>query len=134
MIIGVGIDTIEIDRIEQSLKKLGSKLLDRLSHPEELKLAPALKSRRAAEYWAARFAAKEAFAKAFGTGIGKTVPLNSVGVSKTRSGQPTLAFALPLERNLRRHGVTSSHISITHTAHYASAVVILEGRSQGNRK
>jgi len=127
MIKGIGIDMVEIARVEESLARHGQRLIDRVATSAEKTQAPKTAGKRLAEYWAARFAAKEAFAKALGTGIGKTVPLTSVGVVKRKSGKPDLSFDTRLEQKLRRMGVSHSHLAITHTEDAATAVVILEG-------
>ncbi|MBI3541915.1 MAG: holo-ACP synthase [Deltaproteobacteria bacterium] len=130
MILGVGLDLIEVSRVESAIRKQGAPFLERIGRPAEHKAAPAKSaaSARRAEYWAARFAAKEAFAKALGTGIGATVPFRSVGVVKSASGKPELEYSLELKRVLKRRGVTKAHLSLTHTAQYAAAMVVLEGK------
>lgn len=126
MIKGVGLDQVEVSRIKRSLERHGSKFLARLATDSELADAPSQPT-RAAQYWAARFAAKEAFAKALGTGIGSVVELNSVGVKKLKSGKPELTFSASLKRELKKRGITHAHVSLTHTETTATAIVILEG-------
>ena len=125
MILGIGIDLVEIYRIEHNLNRLGVRFTARIGRAAELKAAPKTKARQA-EYWAGRFAAKEAFAKALGTGIGSTVPFRSVGIVKSKTGKPALEFSKALTEVLKKRGITSSHVSITHTGGVAAAVVILE--------
>lgn len=129
MILGLGIDLVEIPRIERALSRHGELFLKRLAHPIEFTHAPKNKAQRA-QYWAARFATKEAFAKALGTGIGKTVELCSVGVAKSSDGRPSLKFSASLKRTLKKRGITQSHVSITHTETSAMAIVVLEGNSE----
>lgn len=129
MILGVGIDIVEVSRVEQSIAKLGRRFIERIASPCELEEAPSRPARRS-EYWAVRFAAKEAFAKALGTGMGSIVAFDSIGVTKDANGKPGLEYSADLRRVLRRRGVRRSHVSLSHTHEYATAVVILEG----NRK
>lgn len=126
-IVGVGIDTVEVPRIERAIARNGEAFIKRIAHPVELKNQPNAMGRRA-EYWAARFATKEAFAKAMGTGIGKVVELSAVGIKKDKSGKPELTFSTKLKATLKRRGISRTHVSISHTATSAVAVVILEGK------
>ncbi len=90
MIIGSGIDMVEIGRIQQSMDRFGQRFLDRIFTPAEL--AYCLRKRKAAESLAARFAAKEAGAKALGTGISRGVNWLEIEVSRAPGGRPTLQF------------------------------------------
>jgi holo-[acyl-carrier protein] synthase len=125
MIFGVGIDLVDVERIGKALKKQGPRFITRLAHPEDLKFAPSTATQKA-QYWAARFAAKEAFAKALGTGIGKDVSFKEVGVAKQKNGKPDLRYSTRLHTFLKKQKITRTHISITHTETTAAAVVILE--------
>ena len=132
MIVGLGIDVVDTPRFRKTLEHHGAKFLRRIAHSADLRKRPKASSGgapsdREVEYWAARFAAKEAFAKALGTGIGKLVHWKAVGVDKDRSGKPRLVFSPALEKALRAKGVSNSHLAITHSGGYAMAVVILEG-------
>lgn len=129
MILGLGVDLVDVARIERALSRNGLAFVKRIAHPVELKAAPISGARRA-EYWAARFATKEAFAKALGTGVGRVVELKAVGVAKNKAGKPSLKFSPALAKTLKRRGITGSHVSITHTAQNAVAVVILEGNEK----
>src|SRR5579863_1202372 len=90
MIVGSGIDLVEIERIQQAKDRYGSRFLDRVYTPAEQ--AYCLRKRNAAESLAARFAAKEAGAKALGTGISFGVSWLELEVVRERSGRPTLRF------------------------------------------
>lgn len=139
MVLGLGIDTVDIPRFRSAVARHGARLIRRIAHSAELRGAPrgstaraggrtaAPHSARYVEYWAARFAAKEAFAKALGTGIGKTVRWKDVGVRKEPGGKPSLVFSRVLSDALRKRRVLKSHLAITHAGDYAMAVVILEG-------
>lgn len=125
-VLGVGIDMVEVARIHASIARGGKRFIDRIAHPVEKRTAPATAKRRS-QYWAARWAVKEAFAKALGTGIGAKVSLSSVGIARARSGRPSLTYSRQLAGELKKRGVRNSHVSVTHTAETAIAVVILEG-------
>ena len=127
MILGVGLDLIEVQRIEESLGRHGERFLDRIAHGPERSEAPG-DGKAAARYWAGRFAVKEAFAKALGTGIGEAVAFNAVGTRRGSDGKPELVFSASLAAELERRGVTKVHVSLTHSLRDAAAVVILEGR------
>lgn len=126
MIFGIGVDIVEIPRFRKALSRHSARLLERGAHAEELRLAPASKAARVAEYWAARFAVKEAFAKALGTGF-PGFSAKAVGVSKNAAGKPHLVFSAALSKKLKSMGVRGSQVSITHTGRYAAAFVVLEG-------
>ena len=83
--------------------------------------------RKPAAYLAKRFAAKEAFSKAMGTGIHFPVNWHNVSVRNGRSGRPLLQFSAPLEVLLRSRGVTAAHLSLTDEIGMACAFVVLEG-------
>src|SRR5580698_4132825 len=90
MIVGSGIDLAEIGRIRHSIDRYGSRFLDRIYTAAEQ--AYCLRKRNAAESFAARFAAKEAGAKALGTGISHGVSWLEIEVVRKPSGRPTLRF------------------------------------------
>ena len=124
MIIGSGIDLTEIGRIQQSMDRYGKRFLNRVYTPAEQ--AYCLRKRRSAESFAGRFAAKEAGAKALGTGISFGVHWLEIEVVRKATGQPTLAFHGRAAQIAARLGVAHSSISITHTADLAMASVLLE--------
>ena len=130
MILGVGVDLVELDRIRDGLKRFGLRFVERIAHPVELAGAPKAPTART-QYWAGRFAAKEAFSKALGTGIGAEVPWHGVGVAKAANGQPSLEFSRELKASLKRRGVTRWHVSLSHTGQTAVAMVVLEGKGRG---
>src|SRR5215472_9162401 len=86
MILGIGIDIIEVDRIAASYEKFGERFLNRILHPAEI--AYCLTHKRPAPFLAARFAAKEAISKAFGTGIGAQLGWRDMEVGRKESGEP----------------------------------------------
>jgi holo-[acyl-carrier protein] synthase len=124
MIVGSGIDLVEIDRIQRTLDRYGSRFLDRVYTSAEQ--AYCLRKRKAGESLAARFAAKEAGAKALGTGISQGVSWLEIEVVRELSGRPTLMFHGRAEARARRLGVRRAALSISHTANLAMASVVLE--------
>ena len=124
MIIGTGIDIVEIERIQHSIERFGSRFLNRVYTPAEQ--AYCQRKRNAAESFAARFAAKEAGAKALGTGIGYGVTWREIEVGRAPGGRPTVMFHGRAAQIASVLGVTRAALSITHTATLASASVILE--------
>src|SRR5881398_277463 len=80
-----------------------------------------------ARHLAARFAAKEAVSKAFGTGIGKAMGWRNIDVRKKPSGEPFLVFSGPAQELAAERGVRSALITLSHTEHHAMASVVLEG-------
>ncbi len=124
MIVGSGIDLVEIERIEHSVNRYGSRFLDRVYTIAEQ--AYCLRKRKAAESFAARFAAKEAGAKALGTGISYGVSWLEIEVVRERSGRPTIVFYGRAAQIAAHLGVVHAALSITHTAALAMASVVLE--------
>ena len=124
MIVGTGIDLVEIDRIHRSIERFGERLLNRIYTPSEQ--AYCLRKRKSAESFAARFAAKEAAAKALGTGISFGVSWLEIEVVRERSGRPILRFHGRAAQIAAHLGVARSALSLTHTATLAQASVVLE--------
>jgi holo-[acyl-carrier protein] synthase len=124
MIIGSGIDLAEIGRIRQSIDRYGERFLARVYTQAEQ--AYCLRKRNSAESFAARFAAKEAGAKALGTGINFGVRWLEIEVVREPSGRPTIQFHGRAAAIAARLGVTRAALSITHTADLAMASVLLE--------
>lgn len=127
MIVGSGIDLAEIGRLQQSIDRYGSRFLDRIYTAAEQ--AYCLRKRNSAESFAARFAAKEAGAKALGTGISQGVSWREIEVVRERSGRPTLELHGRAAQIAARLGVVRIALSITHTTGLAMASVVLEDAS-----
>jgi holo-[acyl-carrier protein] synthase len=125
MIVGVGTDLIEVNRIQRALDRWGERFAERILVDHEL--ARFARHRKPAHYLAKRFAAKEAFSKAMGTGIHHPVNWQNVGVANLPSGQPVLRFSVPLADLIARRGITAVHVSLTDERDMAAATVILEG-------
>lgn len=126
MIFGTGIDAVEISRIRISLKN--PKFLSRIATPEEIKFAKKYSESplRFAEFVAGRFAAKEAFSKALGLGIGEKVSFKDLSVLAKPNGAPFVKVSSKLQKLLKSLKIKKIHLSITHTRQTAYAVVILE--------
>lgn len=126
MIVGSGIDMVEIARIQRSMDRYGQRFLSRVYTAAEQ--AYCLRKRNAAESFAARFAAKEAGAKSLGTGISFGVSWLEIEVVREASGRPTIRFHGRAARIAAHLGVARAALSITHTAQLAAASVVLEDR------
>lgn len=124
MIVGSGIDLVEISRIQQSLERFGKRFLDRVYTAAEQ--AYCLRKRNAAESLAARFAAKEAGAKALGTGISRGVSWLEIEVVREPGGRPAIRFHGRAAEIARHLGVANVALSITHTGTLSMASVVVE--------
>ena len=124
MVIGVGTDLIEIARIAQSVDRFGERFLRRVFTPREIEYCRQKKN--AAESFAARFAAKEAGAKALGTGISQGVSWLELEVTREPSGRPLLQLTGRAAQIAAQLGVAHISLSLTHARDSALAVVILE--------
>src|SRR5437773_9194673 len=125
MILGVGIDIIEVARIRASHEKFGERFLNRILRAAEI--AYSLSHRDPAPFLAARFAAKEAISKAFGTGIGKHLGWQDMEVGRKESGEPFVILHGGGRKLFERRGGVRFQLSLSHTDTYATAVAILEG-------
>jgi holo-[acyl-carrier protein] synthase len=124
VIFGVGTDVVEIDRIEKALTRFGARFAERiLCGPE---LSRFRKHRQPAAYLAKRFAAKEAFCKALGTGVKAPANWHGVWVTNQPSGKPELQFSEPLLKALSSRGILRAHVSLADERGVAVATVILE--------
>lgn len=126
MILGIGTDLIEIPRIARSIERYGESFLHRVYTAEEIAYCQR-KTKTAAESFAARFAAKEAGAKALGTGISRGVAWTEFAVTREPSGRPLLQFRGRAAEIANSMGITGVSLSLTHTKGMAMAVVIVEG-------
>ncbi len=124
MIYGVGTDVVEIARIENALARFGERFARRILSESEFNRFK--NHRLPAAYLAKRFAAKEAFAKALGTGIHAPANWQGVWVKNLPSGQPVLQFSDSLTQFLSRRGVSKAHVSLSDERGVAFATVILE--------
>lgn len=126
MIIGLGTDIVEIERIEAHCAK-SSRLAERVLTEKEMQVYA--NHLHPARYLAKRFAAKEAAVKALGTGIGNGVSWQHIEIDNNALGQPQLHFNGEFARLCESRGVNSTAVSISDEKHYAVATVILESSS-----
>jgi len=124
VIIGLGIDIIEVSRIESSYSKFGERFITRILRASEIEYC--LGHRSPGPFLAARFAAKEAISKAFGTGIGKALGWQDMEILRRASGQPYVVLHDKGEELMKKAGASRLHLSLSHTALYANAVAVLE--------
>jgi holo-[acyl-carrier protein] synthase len=124
VILGTGIDIIEVERIDASYKKFGDRFLNRILHPDEIQYC--LSHKNPAPFLAARFAAKEAISKAFGTGIGAELSWHDIEVRRRESGEPYVVLHDKGASLLQQRGARIVHLSLSHTANHATAMAILE--------
>lgn len=124
MIYGIGTDLVNIKRIEEALFRFGDRFLHRILSEEEV--AEYAKSAQPARFVAKRFAAKEAFSKAYGTGIGESIGWHDVRVTHDSQGKPLIETSPNLRDKLQAQRITQMHLSITDEAGQALAFVVIE--------
>jgi holo-[acyl-carrier protein] synthase len=124
MILGTGIDIIEVARIASSFEKFGDRFVNRILLPGEI--AYSLSHRNPAPFLAVRFAAKEAVSKAFGTGIGGQLGWQDIEIRHQESGEPFVVLHGKGPELFEGRGAKKLHVSLSHTEHYAAATAILE--------
>ena len=125
MILGTGIDIIEVERIAASHEKFGERFLRRILLPDEIGYC--LSHRRPGPFLAVRFAAKEAVSKAFGTGIGAQLGWQDIEIHRRESGEPFVELHGKGLVLFETRAARKLHLSLSHTEHYATATAILEG-------
>ncbi|MDR2195110.1 MAG: holo-ACP synthase [Gallionellaceae bacterium] len=123
-IFGIGTDVVSYRRIQELHSKYGERFARRLLTDAEM--PECADNRDPARYLMKRFAAKEAFAKALGTGLRGEVALHRMGVTHDELGKPTLVFDDTLATRMKALGVASCHLSISDEADVAVAFVVLE--------
>ena len=124
MIVGIGVDIAETARIERLAAEFGERFARRILSPHEL--LEFERRRHNASYLATRFAAKEAVAKALGTGIGKEFGFHSVQVENDEAGKPQLIFLGDAIELISNRNISNALISISDEKHYVVAMVVLE--------
>jgi holo-[acyl-carrier protein] synthase len=130
MIIGSGIDMIEIQRIQRTIDRYGERFLNKVYTAAEQEYC--LRKKHSAESFAARFAAKEAGAKALGTGISYGVNWLEIEVVREPGSRPTLQFHGRARQIADQLGCTRTALSLTHTVELAAASVVLEDGRQSS--
>ena len=129
MIVGLGIDIVELYRITHSIERFGMTFARKILHPEELEAMPEMDAQAASQqvvaYLASRLAAKEAGVKALGTGFSNGVALHDVRVVSLPSGQPEVLFS-GKGADIFARMANKAHLSLSHGKDNAVAVVVLE--------
>lgn len=124
MIFGIGTDIVEVARIEASINEFGEAFARRILAESEL--SSYMQSHIKPRFLAKRFAAKEAFSKALGTGLRAPATFQNIAVSHDDLGKPILIFAAELQLFLQAKNITQTHISISDEKNLAAAFVVLE--------
>ena len=124
MILGVGIDIIEVARVKASHERFGERFLNRLLLVDEITYC--LSHKNPAPFIAARFAAKEAISKAFGTGTGAQLGWRDMEIGRKKSGEPFVILHGNGKKLFKSRRAKNLLISLSHTANYAAAAAVLE--------
>jgi len=124
-ILGIGMDVVETKRIADSLERFGDRFLHRVFLDGEVAYAQRMKFPHL--HLAARFAAKEAISKAFGTGIGKEIGWRDLEIVREPSGQPRVVLHGRALEYAKIRGVREIHVSLSHTAAYGAASAVIVG-------
>ena len=122
-IFGIGIDVVEVQRIASSMDEFGDRFADRLFTKEERDYCK--KQKRPEIHYAARFAAKEAVAKAFGTGIGQDLGWLDMEIRRRKSGEPEVFLTGNGAKFAKDNKIAQIKISLTHAQHYAAANAVV---------
>jgi holo-[acyl-carrier protein] synthase len=125
MILGTGIDIIEVARVASSFERFGDRFVNRILLPDEI--AYCLSHKIPGPFLAARFAAKEAISKAFGTGIGSALSWQDMEIRRKESGEPFVVLHGKGKELFKSRQAKRLLISLSHTQNYAAATAILEG-------
>jgi holo-[acyl-carrier protein] synthase len=126
MIVGIGTDVVSIERIAGVLARHGERFVNRVLTPDERVRYERTNDRAKPGHLAKRWAAKEAFAKAIGTGIHPPFTWQSITVGRDAKGKPLVVPNDQMAKHLKSMGVTDSHVSLTDDAGVAVAFVVLE--------
>jgi holo-[acyl-carrier protein] synthase len=125
VIVGIGTDVCSIERIEKTLERFGERFVNRILTADERVRYDKTKAK--ANHLAKRFAAKEAFSKAIGTGIHAPFTWKSITVGRDPKGKPLVLPDGKMQKYLDKRGVKAAHLSLTDDAGVAVAFVVLEG-------
>lgn len=124
MIYGIGIDIVEVRRIDESVARFGRRLAEKILSREEC--AEYDRTPDKTRFLARRFAAKEALAKALGTGFRGGLFPGAISITHNTLGKPGFRLTTPANALLEQRGICNSHLSITDEREYALAYVLLE--------
>ena len=123
MIFGIGTDIVRIERMQEALQRHGDKFAERILSSEEL--GEYQETENSAKFLAKRFAAKEATAKAMGTGFRDGLSLRHIFVGHDEKGKPNLNYTKQASLFIKENNITESHISLADEQEYAVAFVTL---------
>jgi len=123
LVFGIGTDIIEVERIEKQLEK-NSGLKEKLFTPHEIAYCENKKNK--AQHYAARFAAKEAFLKAIGTGWRDGLQFNEIEVTNDKMGKPMIVLSGKTKDFVNQINITNIQVSLTHIKDVVNAIVIVE--------
>jgi holo-[acyl-carrier protein] synthase len=129
MILGIGLDLCETGRLQRAMARAA--FVRRVFAPAEIASCDRRRDRLLC--YAARFAAKEAYFKAIGTGWGRGVTWLDVEVASDGKGPPRLLISGEARRVARALGVKTAHLSLTHSGGYAAAMVVIEGAGRRSK-
>ena len=127
-VLGIGVDLVECARIQHSLDRFGERFLHRIFTEGEIAYCQSMKFPE--RHFAARFAAKEAASKAFGTGIGKAMGWRDIDVHKYENGEPYVMLEGGAKQMAVERKISAVWISLSHTNHHAVAMIVLEKTDQ----
>lgn len=127
MILGTGIDVVEIDRFGHALERRGVRMRMRLFTESEQRYCE--ENAHSAPHFAVRFAAKEAFAKALGRGIAEGIRWLDVEVTRDEAGRPAILLHGRAKERFVLSGGRTIHVSLSHSRNIAIASVVLEGEA-----
>jgi holo-[acyl-carrier protein] synthase len=125
MVVGIGVDMVNIQRIEHVMTRWGDLFLGRVFTEKEIRWCQ--KRVRPVECFATRFAAKEAFLKALGWGLRNGIQWKDIEVGNDPMGKPFLSLYNKGKQALETLGIQKSHLTLSHERLYAVAYVLLEG-------
>ncbi|MBN2449102.1 MAG: holo-ACP synthase [Lentisphaeria bacterium] len=124
MIVGIGTDIIETDRMRLAIQRHGERFLHYIFTPAEIERAPDAPARDS--YFAARWAVKEAVAKALGTGIGAECAWTDIDVTRGNAGEPLVQLQGAAAETARRRRIQRIHVSLSHERNLAAATAVAE--------
>lgn len=124
-LIGIGIDVVEVSRIRSSFDEFGARFLNRIFTEAEREYCS--RQKRPEIHYAARFAAKEAISKAFGTGIGKEIAWLDMEITRRESGEPEVKLTGLAQEFAKKRGASQVMVSLSHAEHYAAANAVVMG-------
>jgi len=127
LLVGLGLDVVEVERVRAAVARRGERLLNRLFTPAELRYCLAAAEPERGRRLAARFAAKEAVRKAIGAGQRRAAWLD-IEITRARSGRPGVRLRGRLAAEARKRGVERVLVSLSHARDYAAAEAVAVGR------